>query len=88
MARLLFSDSFVDDLAQVQSQRVYRRIISLVSYLENMPEMGSPDIPEAARKRYGNGARKLVASPFDVLYVYDAERDEVHVDGLVHQRAL
>ena len=88
MARLLFSDSFVNDLAQVQSQRVYRRIISLVSYLESMLEMGSPDIPTAARKRYGNGARKLVASPFDLLYVYDAEHDEVHIDGLVHQRAL
>ena len=88
MARLLFSDSFVEDLSRVQSQRVYRRIVSLVSYLESMPEMGSPDIPAAARRRYGNGARKLVASPFDVLYVYDAEHDEVHVDGLVHQRAL
>ncbi len=88
MARLIFSDTFVDALADVQSERVYQRIITLVSYLEHMPEMGSPDVPEAARRRFGEGARKLVASPFDVLYLYDADRDEVHVDGLVHQRAL
>ena len=88
MTRLIFSDTFVDALADVQSERVYQRIITLVSYLEHMPEMGSPDVPEAARRRFGEGARKLVASPFDVLYLYDADRDEVHVDGLVHQRVL
>lgn len=88
MSRVIFADAFVDALADVQSERVAQRIIRLVSYLEDMLEMGSADLPESVKRRYGVRARKLVATPFDILYTYDAELDEVHVDGLVHQRAV
>ena len=88
MTRLLFAESFIDALATVQSERVRRHIVTLVAYLENMPEMGSSDIPAAAKRQYGPYARKLVAAPFDIFYLYDSEKDEVHVDGLVHHRAL
>lgn len=88
MSRVIFADAFVDALADVQSERVAQRLIRLVSYLEDMPEMGSADLPESVRHRYGVRARKIVATPFDILYTYDAEVDEVHVDGLVHQRAV
>lgn len=88
MATLIFADAFVDALADIQSERLYRKILTLVSYLATMPEMGSPTVPDAARRRFGDGVRKLVVSPFDILYIYDAELDEVHVDGLVHQHAL
>ena len=33
--------AFVDALADVQSERAAQRIIRLVSYLEDMPELGS-----------------------------------------------
>ncbi|MBM6683156.1 hypothetical protein [Collinsella intestinalis] len=88
MSRVIFADAFVDALADVQSERVAQRIIRLVSYLEDMPELGSADLPESVKRRYGVRARKLVATPFDILCTYDAELDEVHVDGLVHQRAV
>lgn len=86
--RLRSTVVFVDALADVQSERVAQRIIRLVSYLEDMLEMGSAGLPESVKRRYGVRARKLVATPFDILYTYDAEVDEVHVDGLVHQRAV
>ena len=88
MATLIVSDAFIDDLATIQSERLYRTIVRLVSYLQTMPEMGSPQVSDAARRLFGNGVRKLVAAPFDILYLNDAEHDEVHVDGLVHHRAL
>ena len=72
MSRVIFADAFVDALADVQSERVAQRIIRLVSYLEDMPEMGSADLPESVKRRYGVQARQLVATPFDILYTYDA----------------
>lgn len=36
----------------------------------------------------GNGPllRKLAVNPFDLVYTYDAERDIVFIEALIHQR--
>ena len=88
MAKLVFSHSFVDALARVESDRVRDRIVALVSYLETTPDMGSPDVRPMIAARFGGTVRKLVVMPFDIFYIYDPEKDEVHVDALVHHRVI
>lgn len=85
MARVIILDSFEDDLAQVSSHTKRVQIIEAVALLERFPRRGSTDLPASTQVRYGN-ARKIVISPFDLIYTYDEDGDAVIVQGIVHQR--
>ncbi len=88
MATLDFSEGFVDDLAEVSSERLLESIYAVLAPLESLPRYGSPDIPASLRRRFGPDLRKLVVSPYDIIYTYDEETDVVRVHGLVLQRAV
>ncbi|MBS5451076.1 MAG: type II toxin-antitoxin system RelE/ParE family toxin [Coriobacteriia bacterium] len=64
------------------------QIRSSVELLAAFPEMGSPIVTSSIVRRYGQGVRKLVASPFVVIYRYVEDLDEVRVLGLDHQRTI
>lgn len=88
MAKLIVSDGFIDALANVKSPRIAGRIEAMVASLEQMPELGSPDVRKSIRARFAGRVRKIVISPFDVFYLYDPEKDEVHVSALVHHKRV
>lgn len=88
MNEVVFADEFIDALAGVTSDRIYRRVLAVVSSLAAMPELGSPDVRPSIVARFGANVRKLVVGPFDIFYIYDARAGEIHVDALVHQRGI
>ena len=55
--------------------------------LSDFPDLGSANVPESIRLRFGGSVRKLMVHPFDVVYEYDRASDRVNVFGLAHQRA-
>lgn len=87
MTRVLLSEGFKQDVLIVESDRVLAGIFRALDLLEIMPTAGSRDVPASASALFGQGVRKLVVSPFDIIYRYDEDADEVRVAGLIHQRA-
>ena len=87
MAELVFAEAFIEDMTQVILKSKRDEIMGVISLLESAPGIGSNLVPSSIRKTYGSSVRKLVVSPFDVVYEYCEEVDQVHILGLVHQRA-
>lgn len=87
MAKLVYSDAFIEDMTTVEFASKRDEIFNKLDLLSDFPDLGSANVPESIRLRFGSSVRKLVVSPFDVVYEHDWEADSVHILGLVHQRA-
>lgn len=86
MAEVLYAASFFDEMAQVETKRVCDNILDATELLAVIPEMGSTNLPKSISEKYGPDVRKLVVSPFLVLYkLLDGNR--VLVLGVMHNRA-
>ena len=85
MPRLVFSERFADDLAHITSAKVEASIMTALDSIEAFADFGSRNIPDSIREKFGDGVRKVVVSPFDLVYTIVG--DEVHVETLIHQRA-
>ena len=85
MPKLVFSERFADDFARVTSARVEASILTALDNIEAFADFGSRNIPNSILEEFGDGVRKVVVSPFDLVYTIVG--DEVHVEALVHQRA-
>ena len=87
MSRMVYTEGFLDDAAAVWSGQVRDRLGRMLAAIEAFPEIGSRDNPASLRAQYGDGIRKAVVEPFDLIYEYDSKTDSVIVCGLVHFRA-
>ena len=87
MARLVYADAFIEDMTAVELSSKRDEIFDKIDLLSDFPDLGSANIPTSIRLRFGSSVRKLVVSPFDVVYEHDQASDSVNVLGLVHQRA-
>lgn len=86
MAEVLYAGSFFDEMAQVETKRVRDNIMDATDLLAVIPEMGSTNLPASIVEKYGDDVRKLVVSPFLVLYKL-LDDDRVLVLGVMHNRA-
>ena len=86
MAEVLYADSFFDEMVQVETERVRDNILDATELLAAIPEMGSTNLPRSIVEKYGPDVRKLVVSPFLVLYKL-LGNDRVLVLGVMHNRA-
>lgn len=86
MARLRFTSRFVDNAAEICSERDNERLLRVLGMLEAFPESGSSDVPDSIRDEFGAGVRKCALNPFDLVYEYDRAHDVVLLYGLIHQR--
>ena len=88
MAKLIYSDAFIEDMLAVELESKRDELLARADLLSDFPDLGSRNIPNSIRIRYGDSVRKLVVSPFDIVYEHDVDADAVFVLGLVrHQRA-
>ena len=87
MARLVYTDSFIEDMTMVELASKRDEIFDKINLLSDFPDLGSANVPVSIRLRFGSSVRKLVISPFDVVYEHDQASDSVNILGLVHQRA-
>lgn len=83
MARMVYSEEFLDSVACIWSGAVKQHLARALQAIEAFPEIGSVDVPPSVRERYGEEVRKFVIAPFDLIYEYDREADTVLVYGLV-----
>lgn len=88
MAKLIFAEEFIAGMAEIESKRLRDRIVAFITNLEDMPQMGSPDVRPTIKACFGARVRKLVVSPFDIFYLYLPDEDEVHVAAIRHQRQI
>ena len=86
MARLVYTEGFVDDVARVELPGKRDEIFRYVAMLADFPEAGSPVVAASVADRFGNGVRKLAVRPFLVVYEYRKAEDAVYFLGLVHQK--
>ena len=87
MPELVFSERFANDLAAVTSQKAEASVWAALDNVEAFPEIGSPNVPDAIRREFGDGVRKMVVGPFDLVYTIGEVDGKIHVEALVHQRA-
>ena len=87
MPRLEYSERFAEDLARVTSGKVEARVYAALDNVEAFGDFGSKVVPDSIREEFGEGVRKVVASPFDLVYTYYPDEDLVRIEALVHQRA-
>ena len=87
MARLVYADAFIEDMTAVELSSKRDEIFDKIDLLSDFPDLGSANIPTSIRLRFGSSVRKLVVSPFDVVYEYDQASDSVNILGLIHQHA-
>lgn len=83
MAKIIYAEEFLDDAAAIWSSSVQRHLVKALQAIEAFPELGSANIPESIRERYGARVRKMAICSFDLDYEYDSEADVVLVYGLV-----
>lgn len=87
MARMIYTEGFLDDAAAIYSPRVRQELLQVLSAIETFPGIGSSAVPTSIQEQYGSGVLKAVIKPFDLVYEYNKEDDIVVVYGLVPFRA-
>ncbi len=91
MARLRFSEEFLESLAGLDS-RVEERVWEKLALVESFPGVGSSLVESSLRHAYGSTCLKVVAAGYDVLYERGekgADSEEVvDILGIVSQRAV
>lgn len=88
MAEVVYTERFADDFLLVHSDRIRETINSLLFLLEIAPESGSKQLPDSLVQEFGTGIRKFAVEPFDLIYEYFPEKDEVDVYALIHQKRV
>lgn len=91
MARLRFSEEFLESLARLDG-RVEQSVWEKLALVENFPGVGSSLVEPTLRRAYGPACLKVAAAGIDVVY----ERGEKGADGvevvdilgIVSQRAV
>ena len=83
---MIYTEGFLDDAAAIWSERVKRSLVQALAALESFPEIGSTDVADSIRERYGSEVRKMTVGSFSLVYEYDRTADEVWVYGLVPMR--
>jgi plasmid stabilization system protein ParE len=65
---LRISDEFISDISPISSERVLAELRRVLELLQSFPEMGSSNVRESLKMRFGEGIRKIVVSRFVVIY--------------------
>ena len=86
MARMVYTEGFLDDASYIWSSTVQERLERALEAIEAFPLIGSNAIAPSIKEEFGPSVLKVVVKPFDLIYEYDAELDIVIVYGLVHFR--
>ena len=86
MARLVYTEGFVDDAARIELPRKREKLFRHVAMLADFPKAGSPNVAASVVDEFGGGIRKLALRPFLLVYEYREAEDAVYLLGLVHQK--
>ena len=86
MTKMVYAPRFAEELARVTSLRVEEKIYHTLDIIEQVPSIGSNNIPEMIRAEFGEGVLKMVVDPFDIFYEYFEQAETVYVYTLVFQR--
>ena len=87
MPRFEFSERFADDLASVTSRRVEAGIMRALDNIESFGDFGSPIMPDSIKRRFGDGVRKVVVRPYDLIYTHYPNEGVARVEALVLARS-
>ena len=88
MANMAYTEGFLNDAAAIWSPSARDYLLRALRAIEMFPEVGSADIPETIRERYGTAVRKMAIRPFDLVYEHDRESDVVYVHALIPFRQV
>ena len=86
MMQLAFASRFFDDMDSVRLESKQDEIMDAVALLPTIPEMGSRRVPDSILDEFGDNVRKLVVSPFLVVYEIMEQESFIFVHGLIHER--
>lgn len=86
MYGVAFAERFFDDILKIESPKKQDEVMDSIALLATVPEMGSRRLPKSIVGEFGDSVRKLVVSPFLVVYEVDPDALQIRVLRLVHQR--
>ncbi|MBR2834240.1 MAG: type II toxin-antitoxin system RelE/ParE family toxin [Coriobacteriales bacterium] len=88
MITTIYSDRFMNDMANIYADKVYKAVIDAIRAIETMPGVGSLLIRMSLQEEFGKNIRKVVVNPFDLIYEYDQEKAIVYLHALIYQRSI
>lgn len=88
MASIVATQRFVEDLAEVWSERIVQDVTRAVQAIATFPRIGSSGIAPSISEEFGKDVMKVLVDPFDLIYEYDEVTDTVYLYGLVHGRSV
>lgn len=84
---IIYTDSFLDDAVDlVELESKEEEIFNAIELILHVPVLGSRNLPSSIIKRFGNTVRKLVVSPFLIIYEIDDQQKRIMVLGLIPER--
>lgn len=88
MPNVKYSEQFMHGLAQVTSARVLSLIDDMLNNIEAFPDFGNANVPPSITEEFGEGVRKVAASPFDIFYTVNTEKNELVIEALISQKQV
>lgn len=88
MLNAIFTDEFIDGVAQIYSERVLNELSESLIAIRSFKDLGTGFVRESLRKRYGDDIRKFPVSPFVIVYRYDENRNTVEFLALPHEKTV
>ena len=88
MASIVATQHFVEDLAEVWSERIVQNVERAVHAIATFPRIGSSEIAPSISEEFGENVMKVSVKPFDLIYEYDEATDTVYLYGLIQSRSV
>ncbi len=88
MPKVIFSERFLVDVSSIYSGALVAEVMEDVSRIAAFPGLGRVVPPGIVLDGLPTGVRRLPVGPFDLLYVYSKESDELKIEALIHQRMI
>lgn len=88
MTELRVTDTYIESVRQIESDRLRRRLENLVALVEQVPTTGSRLNRSWLEAEFGERCLSLDLKPFLLVYGYDEEEDVATLYGIVRQRRV
>lgn len=88
MAKLVFDEEFLQQWADVPSQRTTDHIDRILQLISVMPGVGSSLVADSVRVAYGQNVLKMLVGPYQIIYEFDRSKDTVYVYGLLYSPSV
>ena len=88
MRSVFYADRFIDDVAEISSERVLETLDRRLTALEAYPLMGTSNVWRSLIEHFGPTIRTFPVPPFIIVYRYNKSKDHLDFLALPYDKAV